>query len=346
MIDVIVGAQFGSEAKGAVACALAQQHEYDLLVRVAGPNAGHTGYDAKDRKWAMRQIPVACIWNLDATIYLGPGSEIDIDVLREEVALLDVAGFEVSSRLFISPQATILLPEHRFREQTMQMHETMGSTGKGVGAARAERIMRKGPIAGNMADDGVLPGMVGYLNTNQGRVMIEGTQGFGLGLHAGYYPHCTSSDCRAIDFLAMADVNLNNEICAYVVARTFPIRVAGPSGELPFEVTWEQLHAESGGYIQPERTTVTQKIRRVARFDPILVNRALAANHTRDHRARLCLQFWDYVNTSTFGVTDTSHGSDTRREIVAQAAKWLDHNGVDPALLYSVGTGPSTWVTA
>jgi len=38
-VDVIVGGQYGSEGKGQVAAYLAK--EYDLLVRVGGPNAGH-----------------------------------------------------------------------------------------------------------------------------------------------------------------------------------------------------------------------------------------------------------------------------------------------------------------
>jgi adenylosuccinate synthase len=346
MIDVIVGAQFGSEAKGAVACALAQMKRYDYLVRVAGPNAGHTGYDSEGRKWALRQVPVAAIWDHAAAIYLGPGSEIDIEVLREEVVALDEAGHSVSGRLVISPQASILTPEHKYREGALQMHETMGSTGKGVGACRAERIMRQCPTAGQMAIQQVLPGSVGFIDLNgDGKeVMLEGTQGYGLGLHAGYYPHCTSSDCRAIDFMAMADVGLDNAINTYVVARTFPIRVAGPSGHLENETTWEHLNAESGGHIKPERTTVTKKIRRVAYFDPALVHRALAANGTSTGTCNLCLTFWDYIDPSTYEVqmplVYKPNGPDL---LVAEAAtRWLEK--YDLPVPSIVTTGPRTWV--
>ena len=42
-VDVIVGGQYGSEGKGQIAAFLS--NEYDLLVRVGGPNAGHTVFE-------------------------------------------------------------------------------------------------------------------------------------------------------------------------------------------------------------------------------------------------------------------------------------------------------------
>ena len=102
--------------------------------------------------------------------------------------------------------------------------------------------------------------------------MIEGTQGYGLGLHAGLYPQCTSNDARAIDFLAMAGVNPWDGWDRFQVigaTRTNPIRVAGNSGPLKGETTWEDLGQQS------ERTTVTQKTRRVGEWDAELVSNAV-----------------------------------------------------------------------
>src|SRR5437867_11042229 len=39
-VDVLIGGQYGSEGKGQIAAYISK--EYDLLVRVGGPNAGHT----------------------------------------------------------------------------------------------------------------------------------------------------------------------------------------------------------------------------------------------------------------------------------------------------------------
>ncbi|WP_369007005.1 adenylosuccinate synthetase, partial [Staphylococcus aureus] len=61
---------------------------------------------------------------------------------------------------------------------------------------------------------------------NNVSIILEGTQGYGLGLHAGMYPYCTSSNTRSIDFLAMAAIYPERwiELGAYipvVVCRTY-----------------------------------------------------------------------------------------------------------------------------
>ena len=64
-LDVVVGAQYGSEAKGHLVADLAARRMKEglnpLVVRVAGPNAGHTGYDHNGKPWALRSVPVAAV---------------------------------------------------------------------------------------------------------------------------------------------------------------------------------------------------------------------------------------------------------------------------------------------
>ena len=58
-LQVVVGGQFGSEAKGACTAFLARkaaQNGLAAVIRVAGPNAGHTAYDSAGKNWALRQI--------------------------------------------------------------------------------------------------------------------------------------------------------------------------------------------------------------------------------------------------------------------------------------------------
>jgi adenylosuccinate synthase len=118
--------------------------------------------------------------------------------------------------------------------------------------------------------------MAEWLSHDSSLIVIEGTQGYGLGLHAGYYPTCTSSDTRAIDFLAMAGINPWSpgleHVTVWLVARVFPIRVAGASGPLKGETTWEELG------LPEERTTVTHKVRRVGDWDSDLIRKAVVAN--------------------------------------------------------------------
>lgn len=345
-VTVVVGGQFGSEAKGHVAARLCAGREV-AAVRVAGPNAGHTVIDPRDgHRWALRCVPVAAVVSPDAKLIIAAGSEIDQEVLLDEVARLEGSSIPVRHRLFIDGQATLLEDRHRGTEAQAGLTRRIGSTGKGIGAARADRIMREARLWDHLAD--VMPApwnvptdtaqmLAAWLGTGRD-VVIEGTQGFGLGLHAGYYPYCTSSDCRAIDFLAMSGITpwapWVGEVETIVVLRTYPIRVAGDSGPLRGETTWEQLGQETQGHIRPEFTTVTQKMRRVGRWDPELA--AQAVGHNGGRRAKVALMFFDYWYPELAGITDPSLLKDEHLDAVRRVQREC---GAGVALL---GTGPST----
>ena len=331
---VVVGGQYGSEGKGAVAGHLSKTTGHFVGVRVAGPNAGHTvigvGPDGEENyPWRLRTVPVNAVTNPESDLIIAAGSEIDMPVLLDELDKLDRAGYQATSRLLIDDQATILSEDHHHFEEESQMHERLGSTGKGIGAARADRILRKASLYGGGLDTSKIIKQ----SLQQGAtVLIEGTQGYGLGLHAGNYPYCTSSDCRAIDFLAMAGVNpWDAEVGmfdVYVTLRTYPIRVAGNSGPMLGETSWEALGFE------PERTTVTQKIRRVGTWDADLARIAVAANGGAP-TVKVALTMFDYVfpavkNQVEFEWTPQiqEYVQRVQREVVA------------PVTL--LGTGPST----
>lgn len=316
-IDVVVGGQFGSEAKGHVTQQVirkrvAQHRSQPVLnIRVAGPNAGHTVYadvetpvytgDSSDehgmelRPFAFRQLPVGIVEDAHQ-VYCGiaAGSEIEVAVLLDEIRMVKEAGLWPDHRvLVVDPEATLLVDYYKEAEHDLGLVNAIGSTGKGIGAARADRIMR---AAKRLADAPVvmaalrLQGVIveslsklyaiDPLDEADGdisyQVVIEGTQGYGLGLHAGHYPQTTSSDCRAIDFLAMAGVNPwaapDGALAVWVVVRPYPIRVAGNSGALKDETTWGALD------LPTERTTVTRKVRRVGAWDPELARDAVIAN--------------------------------------------------------------------
>lgn len=294
-LQVVVGGQYGSEAKGHVTQRLAEKALRDgnvEVIRVAGPNAGHTGHDKDGKAWALRQVPVAAVVDTSGapkfTLAMGiaAGSEIDLPVLLEEIDSLEAAGLLTNKTLWVSEQATMITPLHKDSEVRHNLTGRVGSTGKGIGAARADRLMREAMILRNdmeaqielgkrnVAIVGGDPHSVWSPLDSDWTVIIEGTQGYGLGLHAGFYPQCTSSDCRAIDFMAMAGVHpwRFDETEVWVVARVFPIRVAGNSGHLKGETTWEALG------LPPEHTTVTKKVRRVGEEDWNLVAEAVMAN--------------------------------------------------------------------
>lgn len=300
-LQVVVGGQFGSEAKGACTAFLARkaaENGHTAVIRVAGPNAGHTAYDGQGRKWALRQIPVAAVVHDEIELFIGAGSEIDFDVLLDEIAKLEDAGIPIRGRLTVDSQATMIDALHKDMEA--QLIGSIGSTGKGIGAARAERLLRNADTAADQVDlferAGITladntPHLFYHLsNMAESTVLIEGTQGYGLGLHAGHYPQVTSSNCRAIDFLGMAGIDPAwfGDYQAWVVMRTYPIRVAGNSGPLKGETSWEELGFE------PEKTTVTQKVRRVGTWDAGLARAAVIANGGAGV-VRISLSMADYV---------------------------------------------------
>ena len=155
-LRVVVGGQYGSEAKGAVTGWLAHQlravQEPIIAVRVAGPNAGHSVVDPTGKKWALRQIPVAAVTNKGAKLVIAAGSEIDPPVLDAEITALDSAGFNVSKRLLIDGSATVITDDHKHMEGNAALTERIGSTGKGIGAARASRVMRQAVIWEELSD--------------------------------------------------------------------------------------------------------------------------------------------------------------------------------------------------
>lgn len=309
-VQVIVDGQFGSTGKGAVAAHLARKTYRRGLsaVRVAGPNAGHSAVAADGVKWALRQIPVAAVIDPEASLYIAAGSEIDIEVLEDEVYRLENAGIPIRDRLLIDSSATLIGDRHRLAEKDHNLVANIGSTGKGIGAARAERIMRTALTASDSYTLGTryalgdtAAALRGDLQADR-TVQIEGTQGYGLGLHTGYYPYVTSSDCRAIDFLAMAGISPwaahVTDLEIYLVYRPYPIRVAGTSGPLHGETTWAGLG------LPEERTTVTQKVRRVGHWDPELAHAAFIANGGPSDSIRPVLTMCDQLSPEIAGVTE------------------------------------------
>lgn len=351
-LEVVVGAQFGSEAKGHVVQRLTEraqkQDHMPAVIRVAGPNAGHTGYDAQGRPWALRQVPVAAVTEGPAYLGIAPGSEIDPPVLLDEIDRLTAAGLMNNKVLWVSGEATVISDEHKARENAGFQHtddlvKRIGSTGKGIGAARADRLMRGAQRVRDaywlLAELGTRK--VTMVNTDHKPfidpevVIIEGTQGYGLGLHAGFYPFCTSSNCRASDFMAMAGVHpwefAKTEVWA--VARIFPIRVAGNSGPLRNETSWEELG------LPPEFTTVTKKMRRVGQSDWDLVAKAVQANGGAP-TVRLAITMVDQL----FPELANRPIVDADRESYREVARYLGEvEALTKARIGMVTTGPNTY---
>lgn len=300
-VSIVIGGQFGSEGKGKTALEIVRRAEKPVVaVRVGGPNSGHTAYDRLGEKHILRQLPAACVdKNID--VVLPAGSYIDVDVLLAEIKRLDYP----RNRIRISAYARTVQPEHREWEKGAGLTSSIGSTGSGVGGAVMASVARG---AANFH----LPSQAAFEDTRLksyieddtshwlrrhvergNRVVIEGTQGFGLSLlESGYWPKVTSRSTTAAGALAEAGLSPLDVDDITMVIRSFPIRVAGDSGPLVDETTWDAIAWKAGRSDDlREYTTVTRQLRRVAHFDPEIVRRALDANRP----TRLVLNHLDYI---------------------------------------------------
>jgi adenylosuccinate synthase len=254
LVDVIVGAQYGSEGKGNICSYLAG--DYDVLVRVGGPNAGHWASIPKAIKYV--QIPSGTAANPHAKILIGAGATIRVtQILRE----IEENGL-TPDRLSIDPSAIII--EDSDLEFEQGGLEVIGSTKQGVGAATARKILgRDGNrhlgsivrLSGTSKELRTFIRSVGKeledAYTSGRRILLEGTQGTDLSLHHAaytlpdqYYPNVTSRETTVSGCLADAGISPLRVRRVVIVARTYPIRVGGNSGPMSMKLTLRQFRPD------------------------------------------------------------------------------------------------------
>jgi adenylosuccinate synthase len=309
-VDLFVGGQWGSEGKGNICALLA--HEYDVLVRVGGPNAGHK---VKNPEYTYRQLPSGTGSNQKAEIYIAAGSTISLETLLKEI---DDHPWLKKGGLLIDPQAMII--EEKDREIEDKLLSGISSTKQGVGSAAARKILGRdgelewGPpvrLARNME---ALKPYIGNVSqrieqalASGKKVMLEGTQGTDLSIHHGSYPHVTSRETSAAGCLSDAGVPFTKLRRVVVVARTYPIRVGGESGPMGVEISFDDIAQRSGLPVEKigktEIGSVSGKSRRMAEFDWERMRRSVYWNGATD----IALTFVDYLgaeNISAAGFND------------------------------------------
>jgi len=303
-IDVLVGGQFGSEAKGLMATHIAYNEEYDWLISVNSAQAGHTApLFGTEKMIVNRQLPSACVNNHEAQILIAAGSIINPEVLVKEIKMLESHGIPILERLFINPHATVIMEEDVQEERDNGIQGRIGSTCEGVGVALSRRVARTGKVVKDVYTELVekLGGQF-KLQTRipRGDIFLEGSQGYGLSTYAGYYPFCTSRDTTTAAFLSYAQLPPNKVRHVYGVFRTYPIRVGGNSGDMYNELTWEEVAKRAGYDNLCEITTVTKRVRRVGEWDAKLaMNAMIHCGITRP-----LLTFVNYLDSSIENVTE------------------------------------------
>lgn len=319
-------------------------------------------------KHVMQQLPCAAYANPDAALYVGPGALVSLEIFVRELITLakwrQARGLPVMPPIYMDPRAHIITQEQIDAEQETGLAERIGSTStiakEGIGTAAADRVLRaercvqvgdaKGTEMSQMefrrqamddhiaAEIGVqirdVPMLLARDRVKLGNyhILLEGTQGTGLSNTTSFFPYCTSRNTTVAGLCADAGVAPTHVDRVILVCRTYPIRVAGPSG--PFfkdsdEITWDDIGIDP----ENERTTVTKKVRRVATFSMEQVEEAVVLNGATE----IALTFADYIDPNIAG----KHGGEVSLRHWPKVQKLAEHiEEVTQVPVTMVGTGP------
>ncbi len=217
---VIIGAQWGDEGKGKIVDYLAEDAKY--VVRYSGgPNAGHT-IVVDGKQFALHQVPSGILYK-DKTVFLGSGMVIDAEALFNELQMLKDNGIDWEGRVFISDRAQLILPKYRTmdKERDAQRKRPIGTTGRGMGIAYAEKAHRDGVRLADLDWADKIAEFDGedleYINKykdqllsmrvdlvakmhefRKDNILFEGAQGAMLDIDSGTYPFVSSgTSCAA-----------------------------------------------------------------------------------------------------------------------------------------------------
>ena len=269
-VHCVVDGQFGSTGKGALCAWLAERAmesgwNFRGAIYSGGPNSGHTFY-YDGEKHVLKQLPTFAVATTlmggECAAYISAGAVIDPDILFAEARRYpDV-------KIYVHPNAAII-DEYAREVEKWSNADGIASTMSGTGGALMRKIARY-PSAiwknGLWQAEIVPPNvttMTHSLRPNTYPYLMEVSQGFSLGINSEFYPYTTSRECTVMQGLADARIPARDLARTYMAIRTYPIRVGGDSGGWypdQREITWGQLGVE------PELTTVTKRIRRVATF--------------------------------------------------------------------------------
>lgn len=152
---VIVGVQWGDEGKGKATDLLGERTDWVVKFN-GGNNAGHTVVIG-DEKYALHLLPSG-ILSPGVNAVIGNGVVVDLAVLFQELDALEARGVDVS-RLKVSANAHIITAYHRTLDKVTERFlgsRRIGTTGRGIGPAYADKINRVGIRAQDLFDENIL----------------------------------------------------------------------------------------------------------------------------------------------------------------------------------------------
>ncbi len=141
---LVVGTQWGDEGKGKIVDILTE--EADIVARYSGgANAGHTVVIGNEQ-FILHLVPTG-ILHQDKICAMGNGMVIDLEHLFFELEELKKRGINYQKRLWISPDAHLVMPYHKVMErleEEMRGKHKIGTTMRGIGPAYRDKVARNG----------------------------------------------------------------------------------------------------------------------------------------------------------------------------------------------------------
>ena len=175
-VQLVFGTQWGDEGKGKVVDLLGENA--DIVARFqGGPNAGHT-VEFDGEKFILHLIPSG-ILRPHTECIVGNGVVINPESMIEEIDILEEKGISVIDRLFISRNAHLILPYHLIIDKTSEKiggEAKLGTTGRGIGPAYADKATRSGIRVGDLLDETYLKTRIAR-NLNIKNVILEHVYG-------------------------------------------------------------------------------------------------------------------------------------------------------------------------
>ena len=169
---VLLGAQWGDEGKGKATDLLGDRVDYVVRYQ-GGNNAGHTVVIG-DQKYALHLLPSG-ILSPNVVPVIGSGVVIDPAVLLEEIKGLNERGIN-TSKLKISTNAHLITPYHRTIDKVSERFlgkSKIGTTGRGIGPAYADKINRIGIRVQDLFDPSILKQKIEAALHDKNQILIK-----------------------------------------------------------------------------------------------------------------------------------------------------------------------------
>lgn len=169
---VLLGAQWGDEGKGKATDLLGGSVDYVVRYQ-GGNNAGHTVV-VGDQKYALHLLPSG-ILSPGCTPVIGNGVVIDPAVLLSELSGLNERGID-TSKLLISGNAHLITPYHQTIDKVTERFlgkRKIGTTGRGIGPAYADKINRVGIRVQDLFDESILVQKVDAALNDKNQVLVK-----------------------------------------------------------------------------------------------------------------------------------------------------------------------------